>query len=157
MSAVLVAVYTDHPTAELVRTELVKAGFPTDRVDLTSRQELGQAKLVPRPTLSEQLSEYFRKVFQTDTTHDERSVQLLERVVLEGKAAIIVQPRGELETHSALQLLGRGGPIDIRDADLENQSFENAAAAAETPMVTWVGKALAAPGAPDTTGTPKLP
>ena len=77
--------------------------------------------------------------------------------MLGGKAAIIVQPRGELETQSALQLLGRAGPIDIRDADLENQSFENAAAAAETPIVTWVGKALAPLGVPDTTGIPKLP
>jgi hypothetical protein len=54
-------------------------------------------------------------------------------------------------------LLSEGGPVDIRDADLRNQTLEHAATDTETPVVTWVGKALAAPGAPDTTGTAKLP
>lgn len=157
MSAVLVAVYSDHSAAGLVRTQLVKDGFPTDRVELTSSEELGQAGLVPRPTVGEQLEEYFRTVFQTSKTHDERSVQLLHRAVLEGKAALIVQPRGDVETQRALQLLGEGGPVDVRSADLQNQMFEGAATDAETPVLTWVGKALAAPGAPDTTGTAKLP
>ena len=48
MSAVLVAIFNDHAAAEGVRTRLVKDGLPTDRVELTSCQELGQAKLVPR-------------------------------------------------------------------------------------------------------------
>jgi hypothetical protein len=157
MSAVLVAVYLDHSAAELVRTQLVKAGFPTDRVDLISGDELGQAKLVPRPTVDEKLTEYFRTIFQTDVTHDERSVQLLKRAVLEGRAAVIIQPRGEIETQSALRILGDAGPEDIRESDLQGQTLEHAATATETPVVTWVGKALAAAGAPDTTGTPRLP
>src|SRR4051794_36258668 len=36
------------PTREGVHTRFAQDGFPTDRVDLTSCQELGQAELVPR-------------------------------------------------------------------------------------------------------------
>jgi hypothetical protein len=59
MSAVLVAVFADHTTAERLRTRLVREGFPTDRVELTSCQELGQAELVPRKDLGEKLTEYW--------------------------------------------------------------------------------------------------
>ena len=159
MSAVLAAIFNDHATAEGVRTRLVKDGFPTDRVELTSHQELGQAKLVPRGTLEEKLTEYFRQLFQgrgagSDTTP---VVQLFRRAVLDGKAVIAVHPRGDVETKRAVQLLNDGGPVEVRGADLQNQTLEGAAAEEETPVLTWFGKVLAAPGAPDTTGLAKLP
>jgi hypothetical protein len=158
MSAVLVVAFTDHATAERVRTRLVKDGFATDRVELTSLQELGQVNLVPRESLGTKLTEYFRKLFQSDGSGKrESSVQLFQRAVLEGKATIAVQPRGDTETRRALQLLNEGDPVALRSADLQNQSLEHAATEAETPVLTWMGKVLAAPGAPDTTSTPKLP
>jgi hypothetical protein len=157
MSAVLVAVFSDHATAEGVRTRLVNDGFPTDRVELTSSQELGQAKLVPRQSVGEKLAEYFGKLFQTgNDSSDEHSVRLLARAVLDGKAALAVHPRGDVETQRALELLNEGGPVELRGADLQNQAFEHAATESET-AVTWVGKVLAAPGAPDTTGLARLP
>jgi hypothetical protein len=157
MSAVLVAVFADHATAEGVRTRLVNDGFPTDRVELTAIQELGQAQLVPRDTFGEKLAEYFRKLFQTGNVRtNEQSVQLFQRAVLDGKAALAVQPRGDIETQRALRLLNEGGPVELRGADLQNQAFEHAATESETP-VTWMGKILAAPGAPDTTGLARLP
>jgi hypothetical protein len=159
MSAVLVAVFRDHATADGVRTRFVKDGFPTDRVELTSRQDPGQAKLVPREGLADKLTEYFRKLLQTTDASgsDERSVQLLQRAVMDGKAALTVQPRGEVETQRTLQLLNEANPVELRGADLQSESLEHAAAKTETPGVTWIGKVLAGPGAPDTTGTPKLP
>ena len=158
MSAVLVAVFTDHAAAERLRTRLVKDGFPTDRVELTSRQELGQVKLVPREHLGDQLTEYFRQLLQAGSNGSaERSVQLFQRAVLDGKAALAVQPRGDIETQRALELLNDAGPVELRAADLQNQTLERAATEAETPILTWMGKVLAAPGAPDTTGTPRLP
>jgi hypothetical protein len=154
MSAVLVAVFSHHATAERLRTRLVKEGFPTDRVELTSCQELGQVKLVPRERLGDKLAEYFRKLLQDV---DGRSVELFQRAVLDGKATLAVQPRGDIETQRALQLLNEAGPVELRAADLQNQTLEHAATEAETPILTWIGKVLAAPGAPDTTGTPRLP
>src|ERR1700722_19189851 len=109
MSAVLVAVFSDHATAEGVRTRLVNDGFPTDRVELTSSQELGQAKLVPRQSVGEKLTEYFGKLFQTGNDNsDELSVRLLAHAVLDGKAALAVHPRGDAETQRALGLLNEG-------------------------------------------------
>jgi hypothetical protein len=68
-----------------------------------------------------------------------------------------VQPRGDIETQRALQLLNEAGPVEVRGADLQNQSLEGAAAQGETPIFTWLGKVFAAPGARDTTGLPRLP
>jgi hypothetical protein len=158
MSAVLVAVFNDHGTAEGVRTRLVKDGFPTDRVELTSSQELGQVKLVPREGVGAKLTEYFRKLLQRGSNGSgERWVLLFQRAVLDGKAAVAVQPRGDIETQRALQLLNQGDPVELRGADLQNQTLEHAATETETPIFTWMGKVLAAPGAPDTTGLSKLP
>ena len=157
MSAILVAVFEDHATAESLRTRLVQDGFPTDRVELTSRQELGQVKLVPREGVGAKLTEYFRSLFQhAGSQGDEHAVQLLQRAVLDGKAALAVQPRGDIETQRALRLLNEGDPLEIRHADLESQTLEHAATEGETSL-TWIGKVLAGPGAPDTTGMPKLP
>jgi hypothetical protein len=47
--------------------------------------------------------------------------------------------------------------MDVRGTDLQNDGLEHAAAESETPVLTWMGKVLAAPGARDTTGTPPLP
>jgi len=160
MSAVLIAAFNDHAIAERVRTRLVQDGFPTDRVQLTSSEELGQVKLVPRASVAEKLTEYFSNLLQgrpTGNGNEERSAQLFQRAVLEGKATIAVHPRGDIETHRALDLLNEAGPIELCGADLQNQSFEHAASERETPIVTWMGKVLAAPGAPDTTGLAELP
>lgn len=157
MSAVLAAVFNDHAAADAVRTRLVKDGFPTDRVELTSREELGQAKLSPAEDVDAKLEKYFHTLFQTDGSRGVESVRLFQRAVLDGKAALAVQPRGDVETQRALHLLNEAGPVELRGADLENQSLEHAATEVETPIVTWIGKVLAAPGAPDTTGMPRLP
>jgi hypothetical protein len=156
MNPVLVAVFSDHATAVAARTRLVKDGFPTDRVELTSSQELGQAKLVPRDGVGEKLTEYFSKLFQGDR-NGRGEVQLFQRAVLDGKAALAVHPRGDVEIERALQLLNEAGPIELRGADLKGQALEHAAAEGETPVLTWMGKVLAAPGARDTTGTARLP
>jgi hypothetical protein len=130
---------------------LVKDGFPTDRVELTSSQELGQAKLVPRTDLGSKLIEYFHTLLPRS------SAELFQREVLDGNAVLAVHPRGDTETQRALQLLNEAGPVEVRGADLQKQTLEHAAAEEETPVLTWMGKVLAAPGAPDTTGAPKLP
>jgi hypothetical protein len=158
MSAVLAAVFDSYATGQEVRTRLVKDGFPTDRVELTSLAELGQAKLVPREDTGQKVIEYFRKLFQSGSyANAERWAALFQRAVLDGKAAVAVHPRGDTEIKRALELLNRGNPVELRAVDLENQTLEHAAAEGETPIFTWMGKVLAAPGAPDTTGLPELP
>jgi len=43
MSAVLLAVFDEYQVAERVRVELVRHGFPTDRIELTAGCEPGRA------------------------------------------------------------------------------------------------------------------
>lgn len=158
MSAVLVAAFSDHAAGDRVRIRLVQDGFPTDRVELTSSQELGRVRLVPRESVGDQLTEHFRKLFQVGGNGEsERPVELFTRAVLEGKAVLAVQPRGDVETNRALELLDEGGPVELRGTDLRQSKLERAAADKETPILTWMGKVLAAPGAPDTTGLARLP
>ena len=146
MSAVLAALYPDHESAERVRTRLVEDGFPTDRVELASRQDLGQANLVPAATTAEKLTLHFRQLFPSK--EDVQATQVLSRGVLEGRAVIAVHPRGDLETQRALQILEQADPLELRESDLENQPMERAASPSNTPLVANIRKILLGPGQP---------
>jgi hypothetical protein len=139
MSAVVAA-------AERVRTRLVQDGFPTDRVELTSCEELGDAGLAPKERVPEKLTQYFRQLFPDEKQR--RSAQLLVRGVLEGHAVIAVQPRGEIETKRALDILEQAEPIELRERDLDDQTLEHAASVSETPVVPLAVKVLLNPGQP---------
>src|SRR5690348_5513387 len=101
MSAILAALFPSHEIADRVRTRLVEDGFPTDRVELASRKETGQAELVPAPSIEERLALHFRQLFPAE----EEATQVLSRGVLEGRAVIAVHPRGDIETQRATQIL----------------------------------------------------
>ncbi|HZO21565.1 MAG TPA: hypothetical protein VFB37_03605 [Steroidobacteraceae bacterium] len=148
MSAVLTALYSNHETAEQVRTRLVQDGFPTDRVQLTSRQELGQADVAPAKELPEKLKQYFHQLFQNERA--QRSAQRLERAVLDGGAVIAVHPRGDVETQRALALMEDSGPVEFRASDLQNQAGEHAASSGSEAL-SWIGKIMVAPLAPHRT------
>lgn len=137
MSAVLAAVYGDHAAAERVRTRLVNDGFPTDRVELTSCQELGRAGIAPAERVSQRISQYFQQLFP-----EGREGRELEQAVLGGRAVVAVQPRGETETQRALEILDGGVPVELAASDLGSQTFEYAAAQNETPAVVRLGKIL---------------
>jgi hypothetical protein len=126
MSALVVALYDNHAAAERVRTQLVQEGFPTDRVQLTSSDEPGQAAVVgPSDALKEQLEEYFSRLF--DRAEERPNVHLFVDGIQQGRAALTVHPRGEVETTRALQILEQAQPIELCDHDLESQGMERAA------------------------------
>ncbi|HEV7715508.1 MAG TPA: hypothetical protein VGO53_07925 [Steroidobacteraceae bacterium] len=134
MSALIAALFGDHATAERVRTKLVSDGFPTDRVELTSTHEPGQAALGPADRPGDQLEDYFRQFFDRD---DERgNVQTFVDAVRHGQAAIIVHPRGDLETRRAQQILRSASPAEVREHDLANQSMERAASPEKESVVS---------------------
>jgi hypothetical protein len=136
MSAVLAAVFPDHATAEAVRTKLVSDGFPTDRVELTSRREPGQAGTGPAGNLPDKLEDYFRQLFDRD--EDRRFAASLAANVREGRAAIVVHPRGDIETNRAVEILEDAAPLELHDRDLDKQTMEQAASPDETPVVKRV-------------------
>jgi len=126
MSALVVALYDNHAAAERVRTQLVMEGFPTDRVQLTSSDEPGQAAVVgPADDLETQLEEYFSGLF--DRLDELPNVHFFVDGVQQGHAALTVHPRGELETHRALEIMEEAQPLEICDHDLDDQAMEHAA------------------------------
>lgn len=143
MSAVLVAVYKDHGAAEAVRIRLVNDGFPTDRVELTSSKELGQAKLAPAADVEGKLTQYFRQLFPGNRAAV--PVHQLQGAIQGGQAVIAVHPRGQVETDRAIQILNEGGPMQIEAADLDKQSLEHAAAEQESSALSWIGRVMVAP------------
>src|ERR1700761_6243732 len=123
MSAVVAAVFADHDTAVGVRTRLVKDGFPTDRVELTSNEELGQAQVVPKAGVSEKLTRYFAQLFPDRSG----AVDLFQGAVLAGHAVIAVHPRGDVETNRVVEILNESDPVEVRAQDLDKQGLEQAA------------------------------
>jgi hypothetical protein len=131
MSAIVVALYDNHTAAERVRTRLVREGFPTDRVRLTSRNEPGEAAIVgPSDELETQLEEYFTRLF--DREEERPNVHLFVDGVQQGHAALAVHPRGKVETTRALEIMEEAQPIEMCEHDLENQAMERAAGEKDT-------------------------
>jgi len=146
MSAVLAAVYDSHGAAEQVRIRLFHDGFPTDRVELTSPRELGQAKLAPAADVQDKLTQYFRQLFP-DAGHN-ALVQQLPREIQVGHAVIAVQPRGDIETDRAIRILNEGAPLEMQATDLNEQTMEHAAASKSSSALAWIGRVMVAPHAP---------
>jgi hypothetical protein len=141
MSALIAALYKDHATANRVRTSLVSGGFATDRVQLTSCDELGPAGVTPANDTTSQLEEFFAQAFPDP---DEASgIREFVDSVKQGHAALVVHPRGEVETKQALDILSAARPLKVREHDLANQSMERAAShSGETMVGTIVPEGL---------------
>ena len=119
MSAVLLAIFEEYKVAERVRVELVRDGFPTDRVELTAGCEPGRAGLVPADSPHRRFVQYFRVLL---TFEDERHYpEQLAKCVDSGDAIITVHPRGSMETARATQILGNAGAVLLIPHDLANQ------------------------------------
>ncbi|MEP7244357.1 MAG: hypothetical protein ABI885_11840 [Gammaproteobacteria bacterium] len=133
MSALFAALYPDHAAAERVRTALVTEGFPTDRVELSSAQEPGQAAIGPADRRADQLEDYFVQFFDRDDEEDD--VRTFVEGVSSGKASIVVHPRGDIETRRALDILQAANPVELREHDIEKQFMERAASPESAPVV----------------------
>ena len=138
MSAVLLAVFNDYQAAERVRVELVRDGFPTDRVELTASCEPGRAGLQPAPASRDRFFQYFCTLLRGED--DRHYAQLLAERVEGGAATITVHPRGMVETERAAEILEHAGPAEVAERDLANQRFEHAAGKHEGAWIRnlWV-------------------
>jgi hypothetical protein len=134
MSAVLLALFSRFGDAERVRTHLVSDGFPTDRVELTARNEPGRAGEQPAECVRQQFQQYFGTLF--DAEHERDFVAAIaDRVERGSIATVAVHPRGDIETTRATQILQRAGAAEVVSHDLSSQAFEFAASTAEVPLV----------------------
>jgi hypothetical protein len=135
MLAVLLAVFENPQSAEQVRTRLVKDGFPTDRVELTTRAVEGQAALQPGNSDRARLEQYFRTVLGPDD--EAPMVAALVARVADGAAVITVHPRGDTETERAVEILEQAGAAEMVGHDLDKQGFEHAAADDDRPWIRY--------------------
>jgi hypothetical protein len=133
MSAVLLAVFDDYEAANRLRTELVRDGFPTDRVELTAACEPGRAGLQPAELPHAQFMQYFRTLFKSE--EDFLYVESLAERIEGGAATITVHPRGEIETTRATKIIEQASPVDVTHRDLGKTKFEQAAARGDHPWI----------------------
>ena len=145
MSSVLLAVFNDFDTAERARIALFRDGFPTDRIALTARDEPSRTASEPAHSLHDRLAQYFGTLFAhaDGAKHAHRLAEKIER----GAAAITVLPRGDIEVRRAAELLGDAHPDEVLERDLDDQSWEFAAAPHDLPWVRtlWLESAPDAP------------
>jgi hypothetical protein len=135
MLAVLLAVFESPHSAEQVRTRMVKDGFPTDRVELTTRAVEGQAALQPGSSDRARLEQYFRTVLGPDD--EAPMVAALVARVDAGAAVVTVHPRGDTETTRAVEILEQAGAVEMLGHDLDSQGFEHAAADDDRPWIRY--------------------
>jgi len=146
MSAVLAALFPSHQIAVAVRTRLVEDGFPTDRVELASRQDPGHADVVPAKDIADKLRLHFRQLFPAE--EDAEATEVLCRGILEGRAVIAVHPRGDIETQRAREILEQADPVELRARDLDKQPMDRAASPDNQTIIPNVRKILLGPGKP---------
>lgn len=135
-SPLIAALFSDHATADRVRVRLSTGdtAFPTDRVHLTSTIEPGHAGLVPAPSFALKLQAYFRTLFDRDD--EQEQVRSLSEGVQNGRGAIAVFPRGDIETKHARDVLCEAKPLQLYEHDLDKQTLEHAASEDNAPIVT---------------------
>jgi hypothetical protein len=113
MTPVIVALYDEFGVADRVRTQLVAQGFPTDRVELTSSVETGQADTEPGDSYWMKVSNYFHAIF--DQTGNYASADQFAARVRNGGSVITVHPRTDDEMDSARAILRNSHPADFRE------------------------------------------
>jgi len=114
MTPVIVALFDDYGIAERVRTELVADGIPTDRVELTSLLETGQADAEPGDAFVARVANYFHTLLDQDGRHNGEADELARRV-RGGNSAITVHPRLEYEFDSVRRILHRHHPVAVEE------------------------------------------
>jgi hypothetical protein len=114
MTPVIVALFDDYGTAERVRTELVADGIPTDRVELTSLLESGQADAEPGDAFLARVGNYFHTLLDQNGQHHGQADELAQRV-RGGNSAIAVHPRLDYEFESVRRIFDRNRPVAVEE------------------------------------------
>ncbi len=114
MTPVIVALYDDYGIADRVRRELVAEGFPTDRVELTSLLETGQADAEPGDAFLGRVANYFHAPLDKDGRPSGDADELARRV-RDGQSAITVHPRLDYEIQSVKEILHRNQPVAVQE------------------------------------------
>src|SRR3569833_3411878 len=99
MGAVLLGVFKDYESAHGVRVNLVRDGFPTDRVELTATCHPGRAGYFPAPEPHGKFEQNNHKKHKTEA--DRQNTEKQTKLIKGGAATVTVHPRGAIETSRA--------------------------------------------------------
>jgi hypothetical protein len=113
MTPVFVALYDDYGVADRVRTQLVADGFATDRVEVTSSLETGQADAEPGDRFATRVANYFHTIF--DQSDEQAQAEDFAARVVKGSSAVTVHPRADYEISSARKILNQNGPVKVEE------------------------------------------
>jgi hypothetical protein len=107
----IIALYSNTERAASARTRMFTDGFAADRLDVVSWAEPGRASVGPNDHKEEDLIAHFSMLLE-----DDRDVTLVDRLMealREGKATLIVHPRGKVEIERAQQLIEEHQPETV--------------------------------------------
>lgn len=107
----IIALYGSDERAGLARTHLFTDGFAADRLDVVSWSHPGRASAGPNGHVEDDLIAHFSMLLEDD--HDVSLVQRVVDALREGKAALIVHPRGKVEIERAQELLEEHEPETV--------------------------------------------
>jgi hypothetical protein len=113
MTPVIVALYDDYGIADRVRIQLVADGFATDRVEVTSRLEAGQADAEPGDRFAQRVANYFHTIF--DQGEEQTQAEDFANLVVKGGSTVTVHPRADYEIASARKILHENGPVKVEE------------------------------------------
>jgi hypothetical protein len=99
----ILAIYANEKLAELVRMRLFADEFPNDRVDVISWSNNGRFTDDPHRSHEDNLVANFATLLPDD--HDVQQLTALVKALREGKAVVIVHPRGSVEITHAREIL----------------------------------------------------
>lgn len=107
----IIALYSDSARAAQARTHLFTDGFAADRLDVVSWSEPGRASVGPNEHVEDDLIAHFSMLLEDD--HDVSLVERIVEALRQGKAALVVHPRGKIEIGRAQELLEEHDPETI--------------------------------------------
>lgn len=107
----IIALYPDLVVAERARTALFADGIAADRLDVVAWEAIGRVMREPKQSLEDDLIAYFAVLFSDDP--DATLVTTVVDALKDGKASVVVHPRGQVEIEAARAILEGHKPLTV--------------------------------------------
>ncbi len=107
----IIALYKELRSAEHARVSLNREGFATDRLDVVSLADRGRVSDDPARSTEDDLIAHFSTLL--DEESDLPVVEGIVHAIQDGKAALVVHPRGKVEIDQAQKIIEADSPESV--------------------------------------------
>ncbi|MGC4029314.1 MAG: hypothetical protein QM696_10610 [Steroidobacteraceae bacterium] len=107
----IIAIYASAALADRTRVQLGAQGVPTDRLDVVSLVDRGRVVDLPGKSRPESMAAYFRNLLDDD--EEQPLVDAIVNSIHEGRAALVVHPRGKVEIEMISKTLEKHAPETV--------------------------------------------